>query len=85
MYLRYQDPNSNAIRDFPIRKPIVSIGRTSSNDIVLSDAMIAPTHANILPLCFSHVSSPMPCGNTRNHGQVVDLKIFGGDVRSNVS
>ena len=48
MYLRYQDPNSNAIRDFPIRKPIVSIGRTSSNDIVLSDAMIAPTHANIL-------------------------------------
>ncbi|MEC7241861.1 MAG: sigma 54-interacting transcriptional regulator [Myxococcota bacterium] len=48
MYLRYQDPNSNAIRDFPIRKPIVSIGRTGSNDIVLSDAMIAPTHANIL-------------------------------------
>ena len=48
MFLRYQDPNSNAIRDFPIRKPIVSIGRAASNDIVLADALIAPTHANIL-------------------------------------
>ena len=48
MFLRYQDPNTNAIRDFPVRKPIVSIGRASSNDIVLTDALVAPTHANIL-------------------------------------
>jgi len=48
MFLRYQDPNTNAIRDFPIRKPIVSIGRAASNDIVLTDALVAQTHANIL-------------------------------------
>jgi len=48
MFLRYQDPLSNAIRDFPVRKPIVSIGRSPSNDIVLTDALVAETHANIL-------------------------------------
>jgi transcriptional regulator with GAF, ATPase, and Fis domain len=48
MFLRYQDPNTNAIRDFPIRKPIVSIGRSPTNDIVLTDALVAQTHANIL-------------------------------------
>jgi pSer/pThr/pTyr-binding forkhead associated (FHA) protein len=48
MFLRYQDPLSNAIRDFSVRKPIVSIGRAPNNDIVLKDALVAKTHANIL-------------------------------------
>ncbi len=55
MYLRYQDPKSNAIRDFAIRKPILSIGRSQGNDIVIVDATVSKTHANIFrkPKCLT--------------------------------
>ena len=55
MYLRYQDPNNNAIRDFAIRKPILSIGRSQGNDIVFADPSISKTHANIFrkPKCLT--------------------------------
>jgi transcriptional regulator with GAF, ATPase, and Fis domain len=48
MYLRYVDPVTRTAREYVVRKPIVSIGRASGNDIVLKDQLIAPTHANIL-------------------------------------
>jgi len=48
MFLRYVDPSTRTPREFVVRKPIVSIGRAPGNDIVLQDALIAPTHANIL-------------------------------------
>ncbi len=48
MFLRYQDPETNRTLDFVVKKPIVSIGRAPNNDIVLMDALIAPTHANVL-------------------------------------
>ncbi len=48
MFLRYVDPVTRSPREYVVRKPIVSIGRASGNDIVLKDQLIAPTHANIL-------------------------------------
>jgi transcriptional regulator with GAF, ATPase, and Fis domain len=48
MFLRYQDPETNRTVEFVVKKPIVSIGRAPHNDIVLMDALIAPTHANVL-------------------------------------
>ncbi len=48
MFLRYLDPVTRRPREFVVRKPIVSIGRAHGNDIVLNDALIAPTHANLL-------------------------------------
>jgi len=48
MFLRYQDPETNRDIDFVVKKPIVSIGRAPGNDIVFTDALVAPTHANIL-------------------------------------
>jgi transcriptional regulator with GAF, ATPase, and Fis domain len=48
MFLRYVDPVTRTPREYVVRKPIVSIGRASGNDIVLKDQLIAPTHANVL-------------------------------------
>jgi len=46
--MRYLDPATKERRDIIIRKPLTSIGRARGNDIVLSDPMVAPTHANLL-------------------------------------
>lgn len=47
-YLRCKDPVTQEVRDIPIRKPLVSIGRAEGNDVVLHDPTLAPTHANLL-------------------------------------
>ena len=47
-YLRCVDPIRKTSRDIPLRKPLVTIGRREGNDVVLEDATIAPTHANLV-------------------------------------
>src|SRR5262245_23954362 len=47
-YLRCKDPVRADERDIPIRKPLLTIGRAEGNDVVLTDAALAPTHANLL-------------------------------------
>ena len=47
-YLKCTDPIRKTSVDIPIRKPLVSIGRKPGNDIVLEDATIASTHANLV-------------------------------------
>jgi transcriptional regulator with GAF, ATPase, and Fis domain len=47
-FLRVKDGRSNEVRDIAIRKPLVLIGRAEGNDVVLDDASLAPTHANLL-------------------------------------
>ncbi len=47
-FLRVKDGRSNEVRDVALRKPLVLIGRAEGNDVVLDDASLAPTHANIL-------------------------------------
>ncbi|MSQ00683.1 MAG: GAF domain-containing protein [Myxococcales bacterium] len=47
-FLRVTDTRSNEIKDVALRKPLVLLGRAEGNDVVLDDAMLAPTHANLL-------------------------------------
>jgi transcriptional regulator with GAF, ATPase, and Fis domain len=47
-FLRIRDGRSNEVRDVALRKPLVLIGRAEGNDVVLDDASLAPTHANLL-------------------------------------
>ena len=47
-FLRVKDSRSNEIKDVPLRKPLVLLGRAEGNDVVLDDAALAPTHANLL-------------------------------------
>ncbi len=47
-FLRVTDGRTNEVRDIALRKPLVLIGRAEGNDVVLDDASLAPTHANIL-------------------------------------
>ncbi len=47
-YFRCKDGTLGDVRDLAIRKPLVTIGRADGNDIVLADASLAPTHANLL-------------------------------------
>lgn len=47
-YFRCKDSTMGDVRDLPLRKPLVTIGRADGNDIVLADASLAPTHANLL-------------------------------------
>ena len=47
-YLRCHDPVRRTSFDVPLRKPLVSIGRKTGNDVVLDDPTIASTHANLL-------------------------------------
>ncbi|MFT5681734.1 MAG: transcriptional regulator with GAF, ATPase, and Fis domain [Myxococcota bacterium] len=47
-YLRCSDPIRKTTQDFPLRKPLISIGRKQGNDVVLEDATIAATHANLV-------------------------------------
>ena len=47
-FLRVTDSRSNQVRDIALRKPLVLIGRAEGNDVVLDDASLAPTHANLL-------------------------------------
>jgi len=47
-YLRCLDPITRVERDFPLKKPLITIGRLSGNDVVLEDPALAPTHANLL-------------------------------------
>ena len=44
-FLRCIDPIQQTTKEIALRKPLVTIGRQSGNDIVLEDATIAPTHA----------------------------------------
>jgi transcriptional regulator with GAF, ATPase, and Fis domain len=47
-YLKCVDPMRKKSHDIPLRKPLISIGRKTGNDIVLEDATIASTHANLV-------------------------------------
>jgi transcriptional regulator with GAF, ATPase, and Fis domain len=47
-FLRCTDPIRKTTREISLRKPMVTIGRQAGNDVVLDDAMVAPTHANLL-------------------------------------
>jgi transcriptional regulator with GAF, ATPase, and Fis domain len=47
-FLRCKDPVRNEEREIPLRKPLITIGRAEGNDVVLQDASLAPTHANLL-------------------------------------
>ena len=47
-FLRVTDSRSHEVRDIALRKPLVLIGRAEGNDVVLDDASLAPTHANLL-------------------------------------
>ncbi len=47
-YLHCSDPVRGDERDVPIRKALSTIGRSDGNDVVLADASLAPTHANLL-------------------------------------
>ncbi|MDG1482085.1 MAG: sigma 54-interacting transcriptional regulator [Myxococcota bacterium] len=47
-YLRCSDPIRKTTQDFPLRKPLISIGRKQGNDVVLEDTTIAATHANLI-------------------------------------
>jgi transcriptional regulator with GAF, ATPase, and Fis domain len=47
-YLRVSDPARKTIRNHPIRKPILTIGRDAANDIVLDDGAVAPNHVNLI-------------------------------------
>ena len=47
-YLRCNDSVRQLVQDFPIRKPLVTIGRMAGNDVVLDDPTIGATHANLL-------------------------------------
>ncbi|MCB9759043.1 MAG: sigma 54-interacting transcriptional regulator [Alphaproteobacteria bacterium] len=48
MYISYTDPATKTATEYVLRKPLVSIGRAPGNDIVLPDAAVAPTHANLI-------------------------------------
>ena len=41
--------------DFPLRKPITTIGRASGNDLVLDDPTLESTHANVMRQGAEHV------------------------------
>lgn len=47
-YLKCVDPMRKKSHDIQLRKPLISIGRKAGNDIVLEDATIASTHANLV-------------------------------------
>ena len=47
-YLRCFDPVRKTSEDIMLRKPLVTIGRATGNDVVLTDPSIAPTHANLV-------------------------------------
>ena len=47
-YLHLHDPVREEIRDIPLRKPLVTLGRAEGNDVHLLDPSLAPTHANLL-------------------------------------
>lgn len=47
-FLRCKDPVRGEEREIPLRKPLITIGRTDGNDVVLADPSLAPTHANLL-------------------------------------
>ena len=47
-YLKCVDPIQKTSNNIPLRKPITTIGRKAGNDIVLQDATIAATHANLV-------------------------------------
>jgi len=62
-YLHCHDPVRSSSLDIPLRKPLVSIGRKSGNDIVLEDPTVAPTHANLLRTGGRHSLSVTDRGN----------------------
>ena len=47
-YLRCTDSVRQTTHDITLRKPLVTIGRVSGNDVVLDDPAIGATHANLL-------------------------------------
>ncbi len=47
-YLKCHDPVRGTTTDIAMRKPLMSIGRREGNDVVLEDATVAATHANLL-------------------------------------
>ena len=53
-WLRCFDPARRVSRDIPLRKPLVTIGRVSGNDVVLDDPAVAATHANLLRKAGQH-------------------------------
>ena len=62
-YLRCHDPVRKTTADIPLRKPLVTIGRKSGNDVVLEDATIAATHANLLRRGGRHSLTVVDRGN----------------------
>jgi transcriptional regulator with GAF, ATPase, and Fis domain len=47
-YLRCHDPVRQSTSNVALKKPLMTIGRAAGNDVVLDDAAIAGTHANLL-------------------------------------
>ena len=47
-YLRCHDPVRQSTTNLALKKPLMTIGRSAGNDVVLDDAAIAGTHANLL-------------------------------------
>jgi predicted component of type VI protein secretion system len=47
-YLRCHDPVRQSTTNVALKKPLMTIGRSAGNDVVLDDAAIAGTHANLL-------------------------------------
>jgi transcriptional regulator with GAF, ATPase, and Fis domain len=47
-YLRCHDPVRQSTANVALKKPLMTIGRSAGNDVVLDDAAIAGTHANLL-------------------------------------
>src|SRR4029453_5620616 len=46
-YLRCHDPVRQSTANVALKKPLMTIGRSAGNDVVLDDAAIAGTHANL--------------------------------------
>ena len=47
-FLRVHDPLRHNTQEIPLRKPLVSLGRSAGNDVVLEDVAVASTHANLM-------------------------------------
>ena len=53
-YLRCVDPVRQSTRDFPLKKPLITIGRMAGNDITLEDPALSATHANLVRRAGEH-------------------------------
>ncbi len=47
-FLRVHDPLRHSTQEIPLRKPLVSLGRSAGNDVVLEDVAVGSTHANLM-------------------------------------